>query len=97
MAAKQTGPTPLAAPPRSYRRGVSFGMHRGSHAISALPAAQRLALEMSLHEADERRALEGELAVLEQRWKEAEEIAAIGDDMFLPQRIIDGFRRLKDR
>ena len=44
----------------------------------------RLALEMSLHEADERRALEGELAVLETRWREAEEVAAIADRMFLP-------------
>lgn len=77
--------------------GFPLGANRERHPISALPAAQRLALEMSLHEADERRALEGDLAVLEQRWKEAEEIAAISDDMFLPQGIIDRLRRLKDR
>jgi hypothetical protein len=62
-----------------------------------LPAAQRLALEMSLHEEDERRALEGELTVLETRWKEAEEIAAISDDMFLPSSILDRFRAIKQR
>lgn len=38
-----------------------------------------LALEMALHEESERRALGGELAVLEAAWREAEEIAAIAD------------------
>jgi hypothetical protein len=52
--------------------------------FSLLPAPVRLALEMSLHEEDERRALEGELSLLEDRWREAEEVAAISDDMFLP-------------
>ena len=46
----------------------------------------RLALEMSLHEEDERRALAGELWRLEQAWREAEEIAAIADDLLLPER-----------
>jgi len=52
--------------------------------IGSLPAYARLALEMSLHEDAERRALEGELHELERRWKEAEEIAAISDSLFLP-------------
>lgn len=51
--------------------------------VSAMPAHARLALEMSLHEESERRALQGELHELEQRWKEAEEIAAISDSLFL--------------
>ena len=38
-----------------------------------------LALEMALHEETERRALDGELAMLEAMWREAEEIAAIAD------------------
>ena len=38
-----------------------------------------LALEMALHEEQERRALEGELALLDAAWREAEEIAAIAD------------------
>jgi hypothetical protein len=38
-----------------------------------------LALEMALHEETERRALEGELAALEEMWRQAEEIAAIAD------------------
>lgn len=44
-----------------------------------LPPGESLALEMALHEAVERRALEGELAALEAVWREAEEIAAIAD------------------
>ena len=44
----------------------------------------KLALEMALHEEAERRALEGELWRLERAWKEAEEIAAISDDLLLP-------------
>ncbi|HEU0055169.1 MAG TPA: hypothetical protein VFQ39_18410, partial [Longimicrobium sp.] len=38
-----------------------------------------LALEMALHEEAERRAMEGELTLLEAAWREAEEIAAIAD------------------
>jgi hypothetical protein len=53
--------------------------------IAQLPAPTRLAVEMALHEEDERRALEGELWLLERRWKEAEEIAAISDDLLLPE------------
>jgi hypothetical protein len=37
------------------------------------------ALEMALHEEQERRAMEGELSMLEAMWRQAEEIAAIAD------------------
>lgn len=46
-----------------------------------------LALEMALHEEAEQRALEGELALLQRSWKEAEEIAAIADSIALPPAI----------
>ena len=52
--------------------------------VGRMPVSTRLALEMSLHEEQERRALEGELWILEQAWKEAEEIAAISDNLLLP-------------
>ena len=52
--------------------------------VSRMPLPTRLALEMSLHEEQERRAFEGELWILEQAWKEAEEIAAIADNLLLP-------------
>ena len=60
--------------------------------ISALPEATRLALEMASHEESERRALQGELALLEHAWKEAEEVAAIADNMFLPAFVEDWMR-----
>ncbi|MEO9018952.1 MAG: hypothetical protein ABI314_00470 [Gemmatimonadaceae bacterium] len=63
--------------------------------LSAVPVEVRLALEMATHEADERRALEGELATLEERWKEAEEIAQISDNMFLPQSITDWLQKVR--
>jgi hypothetical protein len=50
----------------------------------ALPSEGALALEMALHEEAERRALEGELALLESAWREAEEIAAIADRLAVP-------------
>ncbi|MEJ7809586.1 MAG: hypothetical protein WKG32_04130 [Gemmatimonadaceae bacterium] len=52
-----------------------------------LTAVERLALEMALHEETERRAMEGELALLEEAWREAEEVAAIADNLFLPATI----------
>jgi hypothetical protein len=52
--------------------------------INKMPASTKLALEMALHEEQERRALEGELWRLERAWEEAEEIAAISDGLLLP-------------
>ncbi|MDQ6831522.1 MAG: hypothetical protein M3081_21890 [Gemmatimonadota bacterium] len=49
-----------------------------------LSPVERLALEMAMHEETERRALEGELALLEEAWREAEEVAGISDSLFLP-------------
>jgi len=55
----------------------------GSTPITGLPAQLRLAMEMVLQEEDERSALEGELVALEQRWREAEEVAAIADSLLV--------------
>ena len=79
---------------RSYKEPRSLRLHRPP-ALGTLPLSQRLALEMALHENDERRALEGELTLLEERWKEAEEIAGISDDMFLPARVSEALGRMK--
>jgi hypothetical protein len=46
-----------------------------------LSSTECLALEMALHEESERRALEGELALLESAWRDAEEIARISDSL----------------
>lgn len=55
--------------------------------INKMPTHTKLALEMALHEEEERRALEGELWRLEKAWEEAEEIAAISDNLLLPDHI----------
>ncbi|HKN65462.1 MAG TPA: hypothetical protein VJW73_04255 [Gemmatimonadaceae bacterium] len=49
--------------------------------LTRLDPAQRLALEMAAHEDMERLALEGELRELETAWRNAEEIAAIADNL----------------
>ena len=66
------------------------------NALRKLPTAGRLALEMAAHEDTERRALEGELQLLEAAWKDAEEIAGIADHMFLPPSVAEHLARLKN-
>jgi hypothetical protein len=53
--------------------------------VNKMPKPTQLALEMALHEEQERRALEGELWRLERAWEEAEEIAGISDSLLLPE------------
>jgi hypothetical protein len=58
-------------------RGV-LGGERAERTRKLTPTGLR-ALEMALHEEQERRAMDGELAALEAMWRQAEEIAAIAD------------------
>jgi hypothetical protein len=69
--------------PRRVRRRRRGSSHLGQ--VAGLGTPTRLAVEMALHEEQERRALEGELWRLEHAWKEAEEIAAISDSLLLPE------------
>ena len=65
------------------RRAAGWGMVLGE---TPRDPAEPVALEMALHEEQERRAMDGELAELEAMWREAEEIAAIADALpGLPQ------------
>jgi hypothetical protein len=81
----------LAATKRSWN-------HFGKGAMLTLVSPElRLALEMVSHEESERRALEGELHLLEEAWKEAEEIAGIADDLFLPEDISRQLDEMKGR
>jgi hypothetical protein len=77
--------------PAWARSASAFHCHR----ITMQPAPVRLALEMAAHEETERRAMEGELAFLEQAWREAERIAAIADTLGLADRIERGLQRLR--
>lgn len=63
--------------------------------LSQLGTLQRLALEMAVHEEQERHALEGELATLAAAWRDAEEIAAIADGLLVSSHVNDGLARLK--
>ena len=58
-----------------------------SGSLAGLKVDVRLAIEMATHEQAEREALEGELKELEARWREAEEIAHIADNLFVPERV----------
>ncbi len=84
------------------KKGFSGSNKR--HVVKKLPGTlhslaprDRLALEMALHEESERRAMDGELAALELAWAEAEQIAKIADDMFLPASINDQLDKLRER
>lgn len=70
--------------PRDEKRRRALLTADSAVLLHGLPKEVRLALEMATHEDTERRALEGELALLEEAWKRAEEIAAIADDLCVP-------------
>ena len=78
---------------------LCYGQDRGWKytPLKDYPEPMRLAFEMASHEESERRALDGELDRLEQDWKEAEEIAAIADNLFLPKSVTDWLERHRPR
>jgi len=63
--------------------------------FTQFPVETRLALEMSLQEADERRAMDGELRALENAWREAEQIAAIADGLLVPPDVLERIAGLR--
>ena len=67
----------------------------GRTGLYGLTTVDRLALEMALHEEAERRAMAGELALLEQAWRDAEEIAEIADDLLVPSGVRSALERLR--
>ncbi len=64
--------------------------------LNHIPAPARLAFEMALHEDSERRAMEGELAMLALAWQDAEHIAGISDSLAVPSRVQAALTRLKN-
>jgi hypothetical protein len=78
---------------RWFRDGQQFT----KWGLFGLPQAQRLALEMALHEEAERRAMAGELEELERAWREAEEVAAISDNLLVPESVDEQYRRLREK
>ncbi len=86
--------TSAASRLHDYAARQTFG---DTGALVALPLEVRLAMEMAVHEDIERRAMEGELHVLEQAWRDAEEVAAIADDLLMPTGITGALARLRAR
>ena len=64
--------------------------------IDRIPAPMLLAMEMAAHEDVERRAMEGELAILEAAWRQAEEIASISDNLLTPTNVEEEFKKLQE-
>jgi len=84
--------SPEAVLRAAAREPTRRGKHRVGH-VALVSAPTRLAVEMALHEEQERRALAGELWRLERRWREAEEIAGISDSLLLPEGTDDFLER----
>lgn len=91
------GSTLTRSPLRSGRRwNDRWGSRDFSNTgLFALPGPHKLALEMALHEEAERRAVEGELAELEQAWRDAEEIASIADSLLVPEGVDASMDRMR--
>jgi len=86
----------IANSPEAYfRKVLKYGQSQGWRytGLSEYPEHMRLAFEMASHEQSEQVALAGDLAQLEQDWREAEEIASIADNLLLPQAVTDFIAR----
>jgi hypothetical protein len=84
---------PDVTAPASIRGRNNWNSSTRKRGLFGLQPVQRLGLEMALHEEAERRAMAGELDQLEHAWREAEEIAAIADDLLVPRSILDRIAR----
>jgi hypothetical protein len=91
---KEVARLPVPKPePKAWKWQKPYAVVAG---ITKLPVETRLAVEMAVNEENERRALEGELALLELEWKEAEEIAGIADRLG-NESVEEQFEELKRR
>ena len=69
----------------------------GKTGLYGLATIDRLGLEMALHEDAERRAMQGELALLEAAWRDAEEIAGISDNLLLPENVQSSLEKMREK
>jgi hypothetical protein len=81
---------------RTLRKTEHWWSGRGRPgSLNAAPRVVQLALEVAVNEETERRALAGELAILQREWREAEELAAIADDLLFPRHLAKRMHRWK--
>ena len=91
-----TGYGHLAPGRRRGRRNRRPEIAANEAFIDRIAPPMLLAMEMAAHEDVERRAMEGELAVLEAAWRQAEEIASISDNLLTPANVDEEFKRLRE-
>ena len=72
---------------RRYSRSIFWNDEVG---VLGLTQTERLALEIAVHEDAERQMIRGELVSLEAAWRDAEEIAAISDNLLLKTDSVNG-------
>ena len=77
----------LTARRAKHYSNIEWSNRKGDTKVGSLPPAMLLALEMAAHEETERRAMQNELSRLEDEWRDAEEIASIADNMFVPSEV----------
>ena len=82
---------PMIVVPKKKKKTKPLGT------IQTLGHEDRLAIEMAVNEENERHALEGELALLELEWRDAEEIAGIADTLGVPESVEQQLDELKLR
>lgn len=75
--------------------GMSLATEGGS--LRAIRPELRLAMEMAANEENERKALLGELELLKDEWRAAEEIAAISDKLFVSRDVQKNLQDLKNK
>jgi len=81
----------------SVKQDSRFAPEIRDNLVAFAPQQVRLALEMALHAEDERRVMDGELHLLEQRWRDADAIAKIADGLLLPDNIPAQVQRMRER
>lgn len=74
-----------------------FAGRRANESITGMPDAMRLAFEIALLEESERLAMESELQELADAWRDAEEVAAIADNLLIPDVVHRQWRALRGR
>ncbi len=93
----------LAGAPRATAQGWKrieeewFESPDHAQTVRNVAAPIRLAVEMAAHEEQERLLLQGELRVIEDQWREAEEVAAIADELTVSPAILRQLERLRMR
>lgn len=90
---ERSNPLEIGATPEETLHVVNFG----NGPFADAPTEVRLAVEMAVHEEAERAAMQGELEQLRERWREAEEVAAIADALFESPAVLKALERLRLR